>query len=460
MIRRLYIFILIMLTTAISIQAKHVSFNRSADTYLKSINQKRHESDSLKKIGKYGEALKKIFEARQIAFQASFHITENQINSLNVKMEYYQRKEADRLLQWKYDSLMMQTKILEAKHKKVFQETKEAQHHVTISMDRERLELEKQEVQLAKIRNDNTKREILKTQEKRDIYIKLGMLSMILFIIALIGLAIYMHQKKATIQKLKIKKIKAERARIASIMAKEEAEKAKEAADKSNDMKTTFIQNMSHEIRTPLNAIVGFSELLSDEQPMSKEERNDLCTIIQNNSDLLSYLINNIIDLTNLIGGYYKINYDHVSIQEVCENLRKKVERSVPKGVNLVIENSEKALYATTDKERVEQVLLNLLTNSCKYTTEGTITLQYEITNHHDGQYLRFSVTDTGIGIQPNKADKIFDNFEKLNEFKQGNGLGLSICLMIAELLKGQCWLDTSYDEGARFYFEIPTNKS
>ena len=132
----------------------------------------------------------------------------------------------------------------------------------------------------------------------------------------------------------------------------------------------------------------------------------------------------------------------------------------MPKGVILVIENSEKALYATTDQERVEQVLLNLLTNSCKYTTEGTIELRYEITNHHDGQYLRFSVTDTGIGIQPNKADKIFDNFEKLNEFKQGNGLGLSICLIIAELLKGQCWLDTSYDEGARFYFEIPTNKS
>ena len=460
MIRRLYIFILIMLTTAISIQAKHVSLNHTDDIYLKSINQKRHESDSLEKIGKYREALKKIFEARQIAFQASFHITENQINSLNVKMEYYQRKEADRLLQWKYDSLMIQTKILEAKHKKVFQERKEAQHHVTISMDRERLELEKQEVQLAKIRNDNTKREILKTQEKRDIYIQLGMLSMILFIIALIGLAIYMQQKKATIKKLKIKKIKAEQARIASIRAKEEAEKAKEAADKSNEMKTTFIQNMSHEIRTPLNAIVGFSELLSDDQPMNKEERNGLCTIIQNNSDMLSYLINNIIDLTNLIGGYYKINYDQVSIQEVCENLEKKVARSVPKGVKLVIENSEKDLYATTDKERVEQVLLNLLANACKYTTEGTITLKYEITNHHDGQYLRFSVTDTGIGIQPNKAEKIFDNFEKLNEFKQGNGLGLSICLMIAELLKGQCWLDTSYDEGARFYFEIPTNKS
>lgn len=448
-----------MFAIAESIKAKHLIFKNTDDPYLERIIQKQHESDSLIKITKYKEAYKKIVEARKIAFEASYHITEKQINSLNIKLEFYQRKEADRLLQWKYDSLMIQTKIMEAKHKKVLQERKEAQHNVTISMDQQRLELEQQEAQLTKITNDNTKHEILKTQEKRNIYIKLGMLSIILFVVSMIAISIYMHQKKIIIQKLKIKKIKAERARIASIIAKEEAEKAKEAADKSNDMKTTFIQNMSHEIRTPLNAIVGFSELLSDDQPMNKEERNGLCTIIQNNSELLSYLINNIIDLTNLIGGYYKINYDHVSIQEICENLRKKVAHSVPKGVNLVIENSEKVLYITTDKERVEQVLLNLLSNSCKYTTKGSITLKYEITNHNNIQFIRFSVTDTGIGIQPNKADKIFDNFEKLNEFKQGNGLGLSICLMIAELLKGQCWLDTSYDEGARFYFEIPTNK-
>lgn len=459
MIRRLCIFILIMFAIAESIKAKHLIFKNTDDPYLERIIQKQHESDSLIKITKYKEAYKKIAEARKIAFEASYHITEKQINSLNIKLEFYQRKEADRLLQWKYDSLMIQTKIMEAKHKKVLQERKEAQHNVMISMDQQRLELEQQEAQLTKITNDNTKHEILKTQEKRNIYIKLGMLSIILFVVSMIAISIYMHQKKIIIQKLKIKKIKAERARIASIIAKEEAEKAKEAADKSNDMKTTFIQNMSHEIRTPLNAIVGFSELLSDDQPMNKEERNGLCTIIQNNSELLSYLINNIIDLTNLIGGYYKINYDHVSILEICENLRKKVAHSVPKGVNLVIENSEKVLYITTDKERVEQVLLNLLSNSCKYTTKGSITLKYEITNHNNIQFIRFSVTDTGIGIQPNKADKIFDNFEKLNEFKQGNGLGLSICLMIAELLKGQCWLDTSYDEGARFYFEIPTNK-
>lgn len=460
MIRRLCIFILMMLATAESIKAKHLIVNKTDDPYLERIIQKQNESDSLNKIGKYKEAHKKIVEARRIAFDASYHITEKQKNSLNIKMELDQRKEADRLSQWKYDSLMIQTKILEAKHKKAFQERKEAQHSIAISMDRERLELEKQEAQLTKIINDNTKHEILKTQEKRDTYIKLGMLSIILFVVALIGISIYMHRKKIIIQKLKIKKVNAERARIASIIAKEEAEKAKEAAEKSNDMKTTFIQNMSHEIRTPLNAIVGFSDLLSDEQQLNEQERNNLCTIIQNNSELLNYLINDIIDLTNLIGGYYKINYSNVSIQEICADLRKTITHRVPKGVNLIFEHPKDTLYARTDKERVQQVLLNLFSNSCKYTTEGAITLKYEITNHNDIQFVRFSVTDTGIGIQPDKAEKIFDSFEKLNEFKQGNGLGLSICHMIAKLLKGQCWLDTSYHDGARFYFEIPTNRS
>ena len=148
MIRRLCIFILIMFAIAESIKAKHFIFKNTDDPYLERIIQKQHESDSLIKITKYKEAYKKIAEARKIAFEASYHITEKQINSLNIKLEFYQRKEADRLLQWKYDSLMIQTKIMEAKHKKVFQERKEAQHNVMISMDQQRLELEQQEAQL------------------------------------------------------------------------------------------------------------------------------------------------------------------------------------------------------------------------------------------------------------------------------------------------------------------------
>jgi len=458
MIRRLCIFILMMLAIAESIKAKH-TYDKTNDTYLESITQKQIESDSLSKIGKYKEAHKKIVEARKIAFEASLRLTEKQISSLNIKMEFYKRKEADRVSQWKYDSLMIQTKIVEAKHKKVLQEKKEAQHNVAISMDKERLELEKQEAQLAKIINDNTKREILKTQEKRDIYIKLGMLSMVLFVASLIGISIYMHKKKNIINKLKVKKIKAEQARIASIMAKEETEKAKEAADNSNDMKTTFIQNMSHEIRTPLNAIVGFSDLLSDEQELDDKERNNLSRMIQNNSELLTDLINDIIDLTNFIGGYYKVKYIHITIQEIYGNLRKKIMHRVPNGVELIMNLPKDLIYVETDAERVEQVLLNLCSNACKYTKEGSITLIHEITNHNGTQYIRFSVTDTGIGIPVDKAEKIFVSFEKLDEFKQGNGLGLSISLMIAELLNGRCWLDTSYHHGARFHFEIPTDK-
>lgn len=226
---------------------------------------------------------------------------------------------------------------------------------------------------------------------------------------------------------------------------------AKEQAEESNRLKTAFVANISHEIRTPLNAIVGFSSLLED---ADEEDRKEFIRIINNNSDLLLDLVNDVIDLSRLESGSYNLSVKECNIYECCRNAEKSVQQKVQPGVKLTFTCSDKDYVMKTDLLRLQQLLLNLLTNAAKFTEQGEINLDYRV--DREKKQVVFSVTDTGCGIPPEKQESIFNRFVKVDEFKQGAGLGLPICRTIADLFGGALTVDPTYTGGARFIFVHP----
>ncbi|MBS1319166.1 MAG: two-component sensor histidine kinase [Parabacteroides sp.] len=226
---------------------------------------------------------------------------------------------------------------------------------------------------------------------------------------------------------------------------------AKEQAEESNRLKSAFVANISHEIRTPLNAIVGFSGLLED---ADEEERKEFIRIINNNSDLLLDLVNDVLDLSRLESGSYNLNLKECNIYACCKDVEKSVQQKIQPGVNLTLTCSEKDFVMKTDILRLQQLLLNLLTNAAKFTAQGEINLDYQVDK--EKMQVIFSVTDTGCGVPPDKQESIFNRFEKVDEFKQGAGLGLPICRTIAGLFGGTLTVDPAYTGGARFIFVHP----
>ncbi len=253
----------------------------------------------------------------------------------------------------------------------------------------------------------------------------------------------------------------AEELRFAADRARMEADRAREAAEYANQQKSVFLQNMSHEIRTPLNAIVGFSDVVNSEEDLglTPEERREYLNLIHVNTDLLSTLVNDVLDLSKLESGTYTLTLASVAVGELCRGTLRSIASRVVPGVELKLDEpagTASTLTLQTDAVRLQQVLTNFLTNACKYTERGSITLKYRPLE--DGG-VEFSVTDTGSGIPADKAETVFERFEKLNNFKQGTGLGLSICRRIAELVGGRVYVDTAYQAGARFVFVHPELK-
>lgn len=235
--------------------------------------------------------------------------------------------------------------------------------------------------------------------------------------------------------------------------------KAREIAEKGNQIKTSFIQNLSHEIRTPLNSIVGFSQLLSMPGDMlSDEEKEEYLGYITNNSHLLTVMINDMLDLSALEKGQYSVNKAPCNLNEMVRQAIKSVEQRLPPGVEIIRQPGikEEDRYIT-DGMRVQQILINFLTNACKNTTSGSIVIASSLMENPG--YITFSVADTGIGVPPDQAESIFDRFVKLDISKQGAGLGLNISRLMATALGGNIWLDTSYTDGARFVLAIPMVK-
>lgn len=236
--------------------------------------------------------------------------------------------------------------------------------------------------------------------------------------------------------------------------SKEELEKAQKYAENSIRTKSLFLSNMSHEIRTPLNALSGFSAILTDES-IDNETRQQCNDIIQQNSELLLKLINDVIDLSSVDVGKLTFNFKESDAVAVCRNVIETVEKVKQTQAAVRFVTDLESLPLLTDDSRLQQLLINLLINATKFTTEGSITL--EITKESDEVAL-FSVSDTGCGIPLEKQSQIFNRFEKLNEGAQGTGLGLSICQLIIEQIGGRIWIDPEYTEGARFMFTHPIN--
>ena len=261
------------------------------------------------------------------------------------------------------------------------------------------------------------------------------------------------RQKIAKVLKGEVDKVK--KARDDADRERISAEKAKHEAEKANKMKSLFIQNMSHEIRTPLNAIIGFTDLLNEsDDELDKSDKEQFRGLIHDNGNLLTTLINDILDLSKLESGTYDMHLTSLSASTLCKNAIASVQNRVKEGVRLFFDDPGYEIIFDSDPQRVLQVLTNLLTNACKCTNEGNITLSYKKIDDN----ISFSVTDTGCGIPAGDAEKIFDRFEKLDKFKQGTGLGLNICKQIAKLLHGDIYLDTTYTAGARFVFKQPLN--
>ena len=242
------------------------------------------------------------------------------------------------------------------------------------------------------------------------------------------------------------------------MVAQKELQTEKERAERSDQLKTMFVQNVSHEIRTPLNAVVGFSQLLSlPDDVISSQEKEEYVKYIQNNSELLIMLVNDILSIGDVERGQFIVTISDVRCNDVCRQSMKTTETRLPEGVKMYYTSEVDDDYTIkSDEHRIQQVLVNFLTNACKHTEKGEIHVHSSLTEKPG--MITFSVTDTGTGVPADEAEHIFERFTKLNAFKQGAGLGLSICKTIATILKGDVHLDTSYTNGARFVFQLPLN--
>jgi signal transduction histidine kinase len=232
---------------------------------------------------------------------------------------------------------------------------------------------------------------------------------------------------------------------------------AKEKAEESDRLKSAFLANMSHEIRTPLNAIVGFSSVLIAEGT-DDNERQAYAQIIQTNSDLLLRLINDILDISRLETGKLTFNYATCEVVSLCNSVISTTRYSGKDSVEYILDAPFHSFEMLTDVQRLQQVLINLMSNAGKFTQKGSITLGMRLDEENDRMI--FSVTDTGVGIPLEKQKLVFERFEKLDEYVQGTGLGLAICKITVNLLGGDIWVDGNYTGGARFVFTHPLQPS
>ena len=227
-------------------------------------------------------------------------------------------------------------------------------------------------------------------------------------------------------------------------------------AENAMRAKSVFLSNMSHEIRTPLNALSGFSSLLTEEG-LDDETRRQCNEVIQQNSELLLKLINDVIDLSSLEFGKLQFCIAQHDAVSICKNVIDTVNKVKQTQAELTFTTELEEMPIETDDSRLQQVLINLLINATKFTPQGSIVLKLE--KETDDTVL-FTVTDTGCGIPKDRQTNIFQRFEKLNENVQGSGLGLSICQLIIEHIGGQIWIDSEYTEGSRFCFTHPISQT
>ncbi|WP_044270645.1 ATP-binding protein [Bacteroides timonensis] len=232
-----------------------------------------------------------------------------------------------------------------------------------------------------------------------------------------------------------------------------ELEEARQLAEKA-ELKQSFLANMSHEIRTPLNAIVGFSNILALDDDVSPEERLEYIGSINKNSDLLLKLINDILELSRIESGYMSFEYEKCFVSELIDSIYMTHQMLIPEQLEFIKELDAVQVEVMVDKGRLTQVVTNFLNNASKFTKTGYIKLGYRYLSESDR--VAIYVEDTGRGIELSEQKMIFSRFYKQDEFSQGAGLGLSICQVIVEKLRGKIELWSEPRKGSRFTVVLP----
>lgn len=237
----------------------------------------------------------------------------------------------------------------------------------------------------------------------------------------------------------------------------QELEEARLLAEKA-ELKQSFLANMSHEIRTPLNAIVGFSNILALDDGVSPEERLEYIGSINKNSDLLLKLINDILELSRIESGYMSFEYEKCFVSELVDSIYMTHQMLISEQLEFIKELDAVEVEVMVDKGRLTQVITNFLNNASKFTKTGYIKLGYRYLSESDR--VAIYVEDTGRGIELSEQKMIFSRFYKQDEFSQGAGLGLSICQVIVEKLRGKIELWSEPGKGSRFTVVLPVVKA
>ena len=241
-----------------------------------------------------------------------------------------------------------------------------------------------------------------------------------------------------------------------SVEAARKLKAAKEQAERSEYLKTSFLANISHEIRTPLNAIVGFSQLIAEVE--NPEDKAEFCRIIQENNDRLLHLVNELLDLSKIEANMVVFDHQPIGVNELLKAVYDSFILRCPAEVRLINESPETEHYILADKNRTVQVISNLIDNAIKCTKYGSIRLGYQ----QKGDYIEIYTTDTGKGIKPELLDTIFCRFVKADENVHGTGLGLPISKMLVEKMGGHIDVTSELGKGTTFKFTLPvahTNK-
>ena len=297
--------------------------------------------------------------------------------------------------------------------------------------------------------NTEKKELMLRTKEK-ELSNKTTLIFSLIILLAILFLFLYRESRLN--RKLKASESELRNKNEELTYSREELRKARDQAEATSQMKTTFIQSMSHEIRTPLNSIIGFSQVLSDHY--GNEETKEFVNIIKANTDDLLRLVTDVLALSEL-DQYNKLPTNiQTDINMICQLSIEVAKMQKQDTVEFLFKPEREKLIILSNPERISQLLANLAHNAIKFTTHGSIELTYSVLEAE--KKLEISVTDTGIGIPKEKQEKVFERFYKMNSFSQGTGLGLSISRTIAEKLGGSLHIDSSYTDGCRMVLTLP----
>ena len=256
------------------------------------------------------------------------------------------------------------------------------------------------------------------------------------------GLLIDISDIKRREQDLEVARCKAEESER---LANEARKLAQEV-----ELKQSFLENMSHQIRTPLNAIVGFATLIAmKHNELSDEDMKNFVTDIEDNTDLLLRLVNDVVEFSQIESGDVKFVFKEVSVESVVNDVFKNNSIQIPNHLQFKLQKGPEDLFIHVDEQRLKQVLSHFIANACKFTPKGSITLGWQLSL--DSHEVEIFVEDTGIGISKAEQRLVFGRFYKSDEFKQGTGLGLSIAKIIVEQLHGHIKLQSEVGKGSRF---------